>query len=117
MRAHAKSATAGAVTGAILCAFGLPALVAAEATQMTAAEGYGPNPQLPAPAKALIPTVNIAPARPWQGDELPTAASGLAVSRYACELDHPRRAPIASHYCAIPMATADRKCAPRSSKA
>lgn len=90
MRAHAKSATAGAVTGAILCAFGLPALVAAEATQMTAAEGYGPNPQLPAPAKALIPTVNIAPARPWQGDELPTAASGLAVSRYACELDHPR---------------------------
>jgi glucose/arabinose dehydrogenase len=78
----------GAAILALLLA-SVPA-VAAEAPQMNAAGGYGPNPQLPPPKKSLLPTVNIAPAKPWQGDQMPTAASGLAVSRYACELDHPR---------------------------
>jgi glucose/arabinose dehydrogenase len=63
---------------------------AAGAEELTAEHGYGPNPRLPQPDKSVIPTVNIAPAKPWKGDETPTAASGLAVSRYACELDHPR---------------------------
>jgi glucose/arabinose dehydrogenase len=67
-----------------------PTAVAAEATQMTEAEGYGPNPRLPPPDKSFIPTVNVAPAAPWQGDQMPTAAAGLKVSRFACELDHPR---------------------------
>jgi glucose/arabinose dehydrogenase len=63
---------------------------AAEATKMTEAEGYGPTPRLPPPEKSLIPTVKVAPAAPWQGNQMPTAAAGLAVSPYACELDHPR---------------------------
>jgi glucose/arabinose dehydrogenase len=78
-----------AIAGLLLSSLCLPA-VAAAATPMTAAEGYGPNPQLPPPEKSLLPTVEVAPAKPWQGDEMPTAAQGLAVSRYACELDHPR---------------------------
>ncbi|HEX2584817.1 MAG TPA: hypothetical protein VHL14_06785, partial [Steroidobacteraceae bacterium] len=52
--------------------------------------GYGSNPALPKPDKRLIPTVKIAPARPWQGDEAPTAAPGLKVNAFASDLDHPR---------------------------
>ncbi len=66
------------------------ALAAEVTTQMTPEQGYGPNPYLPAPEKSLIPTVKVADAKPWQADEAPTAAKGLAVSRFACDLDHPR---------------------------
>jgi len=59
-------------------------------TQMTQDQGYGANPELPAPEKSLIPTVNVSEAKPWQPDQAPTAAKGLAVARFACELDHPR---------------------------
>jgi glucose/arabinose dehydrogenase len=65
-------------------------LASAAAEELTAEQGYGPNPRLPKPDQALIPKVNIAPAQPWKHDQSPTAASGFAVSRYACELDHPR---------------------------
>jgi glucose/arabinose dehydrogenase len=50
----------------------------------------GPDPALPPPASALIPTVNIAPAKGWPKDAAPTAASGLAVKAVAAGLDHPR---------------------------
>ncbi|HWK49006.1 MAG TPA: sorbosone dehydrogenase family protein [Steroidobacter sp.] len=66
------------------------ALAAEVTTQMTPDQGYGANPVLPAPDKSLIPTVNVAEAKPWQLDQAPTPAKGLAVSRFACELDHPR---------------------------
>jgi glucose/arabinose dehydrogenase len=52
--------------------------------------GFGPNPQLPAPEKSLIPTVNVAPAEGWPQGTVPVAASGLAVTPYATGLDHPR---------------------------
>lgn len=52
--------------------------------------GFGPNPALPKPDKQLIPTVNVAPAKPWQDDGKPVAAAGFAVSAYARNLDHPR---------------------------
>jgi glucose/arabinose dehydrogenase len=68
----------------------LAANAAEVTTQMTQDQGYGANPELPAPDKSLIPTVNVAEAKPWQLDEAPTPAKGLAVSRFACELDHPR---------------------------
>ena len=45
---------------------------------------------MPPPDKALIPTVKVADAKPWSANEAPTPAKGLAVSRFACELDHPR---------------------------
>ena len=41
---------------------------------------YGPTPELPAPEKSLLPTVNIAKAVPWQGGAMPRSAAGLRVS-------------------------------------
>jgi glucose/arabinose dehydrogenase len=52
--------------------------------------GYGPNPVLPAPVRTLIPEINVAPATPWPPGTRPTAAPGLAATRYAGGLDHPR---------------------------
>ncbi|MDB6060335.1 MAG: glucose/sorbosone dehydrogenase [Verrucomicrobiaceae bacterium] len=52
--------------------------------------GIGPNPQLPEPQSNLLPTMNIAPAKPWPEGTTPTAAAGLKVSAYATGLDHPR---------------------------
>ncbi|MET3131130.1 glucose/arabinose dehydrogenase [Oxalobacteraceae bacterium GrIS 1.11] len=52
--------------------------------------GFGPDPALPAPHHYLIPTVNVAPIAPWQGDAKPQAAPGFAVRAYARRLDHPR---------------------------
>jgi glucose/arabinose dehydrogenase len=52
--------------------------------------GYGPNPTLPAPRHALIPTVHIADARGWPEGALPQVASGLQVQAFARGLDHPR---------------------------
>ena len=52
--------------------------------------GMGPRPQLPAPRKDLIPTVNIAPAKGWSAGDKPVAAAGLVVTAYATGLDHPR---------------------------
>jgi glucose/arabinose dehydrogenase len=54
------------------------------------APGTGPAPTLPSPESSLIPTVNIAPAVGWPQDEAPTPASGLAVTAFARDLDHPR---------------------------
>jgi glucose/arabinose dehydrogenase len=52
--------------------------------------GMGPNPQLPAPEKNLVPTVNIAPAKGWPSGVRPHAPQGFTVSTYASGLDHPR---------------------------
>ncbi len=54
------------------------------------ASGYGPNPSLDAPHKSLMPTVNIAPAKPWTQGQKPTPAAGFAVTAFATGLDHPR---------------------------
>src|SRR5438874_3757073 len=50
----------------------------------------GPQPELPAPTKSLIPTVHIAPAQGWPGGGAPTPAPGFAVKAYASGLAHPR---------------------------
>ena len=52
--------------------------------------GVGPSPTLPEPTRALLPTVNIAPAKRWSADQLPVPAQGLRVTALARELDHPR---------------------------
>ena len=52
--------------------------------------GTGPNPTLPAARPALIPTVNIAPAKGWAAGSAPTAAAGMQVAAFATGLDHPR---------------------------
>jgi glucose/arabinose dehydrogenase len=62
----------------------------AERAKLTSAQSSGPDPVLPAPEKALLPTVRIAPARPWKEGERPTPAQGLRVQPFAKGLVHPR---------------------------
>ncbi len=52
--------------------------------------GVGSNPTLPPPNQTLIPTVNIAPAKPWPNGLIPTPAAGTKVAAFASGLDHPR---------------------------
>ena len=54
------------------------------------AVGFGADPMLPAPHRALIPTVKVAPAVGWSAGAMPTAAPGLKVQAFATGLDHPR---------------------------
>ena len=50
----------------------------------------GPDPTLPEPTRSLLPTVDIAPATGWPADASPAPAAGLAVTRFADGLQHPR---------------------------
>ena len=61
-----------------------------EEARLPVAAGMGPNPELPRPKETLLPTVNIAPARGWSGEETPMPADGLRVAAFADGLDHPR---------------------------
>lgn len=53
-------------------------------------EGYGANPNLPAPRRQTIPHVNVAPAKGWPEGAAPRPADGLEVHAFARGLDHPR---------------------------
>lgn len=88
MRVPAKTALASPL--ALLIASVCTGAADEVTTQMTEGQGYGLNPRLPEPDSSLIPTVEVAEAQPWRADEAPTAAQGLAVTRFACDLDHPR---------------------------
>ncbi|MBN9586667.1 MAG: sorbosone dehydrogenase [Afipia sp. 62-7] len=61
-----------------------------EKADVPIAQGYGPEPALPAPKHNWIPTVNVAKAIGWPSGEKPKAADGFAVAAFASELDHPR---------------------------
>jgi glucose/arabinose dehydrogenase len=52
--------------------------------------GVGPQPELPAPARSIIPTVNVAPARGWPAGARPQATAGAVVTAFARDLQHPR---------------------------
>jgi glucose/arabinose dehydrogenase len=52
--------------------------------------GSGPTPRLPPPESKTIPTVNVAPAKGWSGEQKPSAANGMTVTSFATDLDHPR---------------------------
>ena len=61
-----------------------------ESASLRSEATMGVSPQLAAPAAAIIPTVNIAPAKGWPPGAAPDAAAGLAVKAWAGGLDHPR---------------------------
>jgi glucose/arabinose dehydrogenase len=63
---------------------------AAAAATLSPSAGFGPHPVLPEPEQHTIPTVKIAPARPWEGDDKPQAAAGFVVNAFAIDLAHPR---------------------------
>ncbi len=50
----------------------------------------GADPEIPAPTESLIPTINVAKATGWTNGGTPVAGSGLKVTAYADNLDHPR---------------------------
>ncbi len=52
--------------------------------------GFGPNPPLPAPHKALLPTVGVPDVVGWPAGAAPKAPAGFTVTRFAEGLDHPR---------------------------
>ena len=61
-----------------------------ELARLPISAGTGPNPTLSAPRPALIPTVNIAPAKGWPAGTAPAATAGTRVAAFATGLDHPR---------------------------
>ncbi|HEX8241268.1 MAG TPA: sorbosone dehydrogenase family protein [Allosphingosinicella sp.] len=76
--------------GAALIVLALILLIAnRERATLPVSAGMGPAPILPGPARALLPTVNVAEATGWHGAR-PTPAPGLAVVAFAAGLDHPR---------------------------
>lgn len=59
-------------------------------TKVPISAGIGSKPMLPPPHRALIPTLNIAPAKGWSSGATPVAAPGLTVAAFMRDLDHPR---------------------------
>ncbi len=57
---------------------------------LSVADVSGDDPVLEEPDAEAIPTVNIAKPVGWKDGELPTAAEGLMVQRFADGLEHPR---------------------------
>lgn len=58
--------------------------------QQNSPVGYGPNPALPAPQRALIPTVKVSKVVGWADGATPRAPAGFRVQPFAAGLDHPR---------------------------
>jgi len=78
-------------TGTLLTACSVLALAACgEVARLPISAGIGTQPTLPQANRTLIPTVNIAPAKPWANGALPTPAPGTQVAAFASDLDHPR---------------------------
>ena len=79
------------MTALVTCSLAIVALWGCgERATLTVAQGTGPRPELPAPNKTLLPTVNIAPATGWPQGGAPQAAAGLQAVAFASGLDHPR---------------------------
>lgn len=77
-------------TSAVVLIAATLVLAACESAKLPVTAGMGPDPTLPPPTVALIPTVNIAPAKGWANGAMPTPAPGLKVAAFADKLDHPR---------------------------
>ncbi|MGN6513853.1 MAG: PQQ-dependent sugar dehydrogenase [Lysobacteraceae bacterium] len=61
-----------------------------ESARLSVRAGSGPDPVLPPPVRALVPTVHVATATGWPDGAMPTPAPGFAVQAFARGLDHPR---------------------------
>ncbi len=83
---------AAALPGRVLAAALIALSVGAcsESARLAAREDTGREPALPEPRRALIPTVDIAPAVGWPAGAAPVPAAGWRVTRFADGLSHPR---------------------------
>lgn len=61
-----------------------------DTARLAAGADTGREPTFTAPRSELIPTIRIAEVAGWKANEKPLAATGLAVSRFADGLSHPR---------------------------
>ena len=61
-----------------------------DSSSIPESETVGSSPKLPPPNQTFFPTVNVAPAKGWQGEAAPQPAAGLKVTAFARDLDHPR---------------------------
>ncbi|HEX2834113.1 MAG TPA: sorbosone dehydrogenase family protein [Thermoanaerobaculia bacterium] len=75
---------------AVIAVLSLGLCAGCESAKLPVRAGMGPSPELPAPTRALIPTVVVAPAKGWPAGQTPTPASDLAVTAFATGLEHPR---------------------------
>ena len=80
---HWLALASGTLAGAALVGCG-------DTAKLPLSSGTGPRPELPAPNKPLLPTVNIAPAVGWPAGVTPQPAAALQVVAFASGLDHPR---------------------------
>jgi len=69
---------------------GIVWLMQGDQAQVPLAETTGPHPKITDPRPQTFPTIGIAKPVGWQAGESPVAAPGLAVSRFADGLQHPR---------------------------
>ena len=86
-----KTALCLGISATLLSSLALSDLAFSDSNSLQPPAGeYGPNPVLTAPEKAVVPTLNMAKALPWQGNAMPKAAAGLTVAPLARGLQHPR---------------------------
>src|SRR5882724_2807899 len=60
------------------------------AAKLPVSAGTGADPAIPPPDERILPTLSVALAKGWPSDATPNAAEGLAVTKFAGALDHPR---------------------------
>jgi len=65
-------------------------LARGDTADYTVGDVSGTDPVLDEPTDEIIPTINVAEAVGWPDGEVPRVAEGLAVTRFAEGLDHPR---------------------------
>ena len=75
---------------AVLSLLGLALLLGACNDEGNTTEASGPNPNMPAPQRGLLPTMKIAEPAAW-GDQKPTVPEGYSVSAIATDLQIPRQ--------------------------
>lgn len=78
------------IIGGIVFSLTVASAIAQTSESASSFAGYGINPTLPAPEKKILPTVNVAPAKGWPENTLPTPAAGMSVNIFAKDLHHPR---------------------------
>ena len=74
----------------VVTAAGLWLVTRPDKAELAEAEVSGPHPTLAKPDAQTIPTIVTADPIGWKANEAPTPARGLAVTRFAAGLDHPR---------------------------
>jgi glucose/arabinose dehydrogenase len=76
--------------GAALVAAALQLAACGGGQDIDKATQYGPNPNLPEPARGLLPHMNVPKVVGWSGDETPSVPQGFRIEAIAKGLSNPR---------------------------